>query len=260
MIAITGQTIETSHLYDVHLGETVVPYATLPPLKAVLPLKRPELDLPRDANGVGGVRIGTLERRMRTRWQTVSRLWEENKRPSNKMHLLENIDHFGKLSTQLQWKRNPHARPIRIVYTASGEPTAALLQEDESFVDFTLFWIACKDMAEAHYLLAIINSESLYDAVTPFMPKGQFGARHLQKQLWKLPIPEFDPTDPLHVAIANAGEAAAQGAAKQLDHLRQNRSRVTVTIARRELRQWLRESPEGHAVENAVARLLVEED
>ena len=260
LIAITGQTIETSHLYDVHLGATVVPYATLPPLKAVLPLKRPELDLPRDASGVGGVRIGTLERRMRTRWQTVSRLWEENKRPSNKMHLLENIDHFGKLSTQLQWKRNPRARPIRIVYTASGEPTAALLQEDESFVDFTLFWIACKDMAEAHYLLAIINSESLYDAVTPFMPKGQFGARHLQKQLWKLPIPEFDPTDPLHVAIANAGEAAAQGAAKQLDHLRQNRSRVTVTIARRELRQWLRESPEGHAVENAVARLLVEED
>ena len=58
-------------------------------------------------------------------------------------------------------------------------------------------------MAEAHYLLAIINSESLYDAVTPFMPKGQFGARHLQKQLWKLPIPEF-----------NATEAAAQGAAR----------------------------------------------
>ena len=25
------------------------------------------------------------------------------------------------------------------------------------------------------------------------MPKGQFGARHLHKHLWKLPIPEFDP-------------------------------------------------------------------
>ena len=223
LTAITGQTVETSHLYDVHLGETVVPYATLPPLKAILPLKRSESEAAQGCtDGVGGIRLGSLERRMRTRWQTVSRLWEENKRPSNKMDLLENIDHFGKLSTQLQWKRNPRARPIRVVYTASGEPTATLLQEDEPFVDFTLFWIACKDMAEAHYLLAIINSESLYDAVTPFMPKGQFGARHLQKHLWKLPIPEFDAAESLHVAIAEAGEGgSADGAAKQLDQLRQ---------------------------------------
>ena len=26
-------------------------------------------------------------------------------------------------------------------------------------IDYTLFWVACKDMEEASYLLAIINSE-----------------------------------------------------------------------------------------------------
>ena len=258
LTAITGQTIERSHFHDVHLGETVIPYAVLPPLKAIFPIRRSESELPRDTDGIGGVRIGALERLMRSRWRTVSRLWEENKRPSNKMDLLENIDHFGKLSTQLQWMRHPRARPIRVVYTASGEPTAALLQEGESFVDFTLFWIACKDIQEAHYLLAIINSESLYDAVTPYMPKGQFGARHLQKQLWKLPIPEFDPSDSLHTDISKAGESASVGAAKQLTQLREERDRVTVTIARRELRKWLRESGEGQAVEEGVRRLLGE--
>ena len=40
LTSITEQTIERSHLYDVHLGETVVPYATLQPLKALLPVKR----------------------------------------------------------------------------------------------------------------------------------------------------------------------------------------------------------------------------
>ena len=30
------------------------------------------------------------------------------------------------------------------------------------------------------------------------MAKGQFGARDLQKQLWKLPIPEYDATEALH--------------------------------------------------------------
>ena len=36
---ITGQTVEITHVFNVHLGETIVPYAVLDPLKAILPLK-----------------------------------------------------------------------------------------------------------------------------------------------------------------------------------------------------------------------------
>ena len=74
--------------------------------------------------------------------------------------------------------------------------------------------------------------------------------------MWKLPIPEFDPGNRRHVAIAKAGEAAAQGAAHQLEQLREQRDKVTVTVARRELRKWLRESKEGKVVEREVGRLL----
>ena len=143
-----------------------------------------------------------------------------------------------------------------MVYTRSGVPTAALLPNTDTFIDTTAYWIACKDGQEAHYLLAIINSDALYAAVTQFMSKGQFGARDLHKQLWKLPIPEYDGTETLHGEIAAAGEAAAAGAARELARLRERRDRVTVTIARRELRRWLRESEEGKAVEAAVGRLL----
>ena len=99
-------------------------------------------------------------------------------------------------------------------------------------------------------------SERLYEAVEPLMSKGQFGARDLQKHLWKLPIPEFDSGDPLHVAVSRAGRVAAQGAARELAALRQNRPRLTWRIARRELRKWLRVLEEGKAVEEAVQRLL----
>ena len=34
-----GNTIEDDHLFDVYLGESLVPYRTLSPLKTVLPLK-----------------------------------------------------------------------------------------------------------------------------------------------------------------------------------------------------------------------------
>ena len=74
----------------------------------------------------------------------------------------------------------------------------------------------------------------------------------------KLRIPEFDPTNPIHTAVSKAGEAAALAAAKQLTQLREERDRVTVTIARRELRKWLRSSLEGQAVESTVKKLLGE--
>ena len=87
-----------------------------------------------------------------------------------------------------------------------------------------------------NFLLAIINSDVLQEAVQPFMSKGQFGARDLHKHLWRLPIPEYDPGDQLHLEIAQAGASAATGAADQLAALRKARGdRLTSTIARREL-------------------------
>ena len=193
---------------------------------------------------------------MRQRWQTVGDLWEENKAVANKLDLLGQLDYYGKLTAQLDWQKDSGERPVRIVYSASGTPTAALLKGKNRLIDYTLFWVTCKDAQEADYLLAVINSHTLYEAVSSLMPKGQFGARHLQKHLWKLPIPEFDASNGLHVEVSEAGKTAATGAANQLDRLRKERDRVTVTIARRELRKWLRESHEGQAVEDAVGRLL----
>ena len=257
LTALTGQTIETQHVYDVYLGETVVPYATLEPLKAALPLRHGDASLPADDGGVGGVGLGGLERRMRERWQTISGLWEEHKARANKLNLLGQIDFLHKLSSQLEWQRNPDDRPVRVIYTSGGEPAAALLHDNSALVDKRLYWIACKDNEEATYLLAIINSKALYEAVIPFMSKGQFGARDLQKHLWKLPIPEYDGTEALHGEIAAVGAAAAAGAARELGRLRADRGNdVGSRIVRRELRKWLRQSAAGARVEAAVGRLL----
>ena len=256
LAAITDHTIEARHVYDVHLGETLVPYATLAPLKAVLPMRSGDAEIPRDPDGIGGIALSGLEWRMRDRWQTVSQLWANNKTAANRMDLFGQLDYYGKLSAQMEWQVTPGDRPFRIVYTSSGTPTAALLHDRSALVENLLFWTTARDAHEANYLLGIINSRALYEAVASLMPKGQFGARHLHKHLWKLPIPEFDPGSPLHTAVSDAGESAAAAAADQLDQLRQHRDRVTVTIARRELRKWLRNSPKGQAVEDAVAKLL----
>ena len=76
LTAIEDQTVEAQHVFDVHLGETLAPYVTLDPLKAVLPLRSGEHEIPRDKNDVGGIRLSGLDWRVRDRWQTISRLWE----------------------------------------------------------------------------------------------------------------------------------------------------------------------------------------
>ena len=100
---------------DSGLGETLVPYATLNPLKAVLPLRVSDGQIPTGESGVGGIRIGGLERRMRDRWRMVSRLWGEKKSAANKMDLLEELDYYGKLTAQLDWQRSPGERPVRVL-------------------------------------------------------------------------------------------------------------------------------------------------
>ena len=257
LTAISEQTIENRHLFNVHLGETIAPYVALEPLKAILPLKRGNAAIPTDASGPGGIRLGGLEWRMRERWRTISGLWERNKTPVNRLNLLGQLDYLHKLSAQLAWQQSLKAPPIRLVYASPGAPTAALVNDDTALIDYTLFWVTCKNINEANYLLAIINSDALQEVVEPLMPKGQFGARHIQKHLWKLPIPQFDPSQELHATIAGAGATAAAVAEKKLAQVRAQWSgKFTVTIARRELRKYLRASAEGDAVERAVARLL----
>ena len=260
LTALSNQTVERNHLFDVHLGETLAPYVTLEPLKALLPLKQGDQVIPTDDKGVGGIRAGGLERRMRQRWQTVDKLWEDNKAPANKLTLLGQLDYLNKLSSQLEWQQNPGNRPIRVIYTSSGEPTAAVLRDDKALAESNTYLVVCTDTQEADYLLAIINSNALATAVNKYtVPNWSGKTRHLQKHLWKLPIPEFDPKQKLHVVIAKAGERAAAGAAQKLAEVREDwGSKFTVAIARRQLRAWLRSdsAPEGKEVEAAVAALL----
>ena len=77
--------------------------------------------------------------------------------------------------------------------------------------------------------------------------------------MWELlPIPEFDGGDSLRLLIAYVGGEAAAGVERELENLRQRYPRLTVTIARREIRKWLRESAEGQRVEGVVGALLGE--
>ena len=180
------------------------------------------------------------------------RLWEAIVRPKD---LVKELDYFRKLSVQTQ---KPF--PIRLVYTSSGRPTAAVLDDSIPLIDYTLFWLECQSLEEAHYLAAIINSSALEKAVEPLMPKGQFGSRHLQKHLWNLPIPEYDQELSLHVELASLSKALYSQTKEKLSEIQNMRLQqgdsITVRVLREEIRDWLRINTSAQQVETMVSRLL----
>ena len=247
---------EEEHVWPVHLGETVVPFATLEARQAALPLSREAEPPPAlrsdEGAAIHGVDPALMGARMRERWANANQLWEAHKGANNRLDLLGQLDYMRKFSAQLDGGTGP-----RLLYTTSGRLTAAVLEDTDAIIDNRLYWLRCHTREEGDYLAAVLNSNALWPAVEHYMSKGQFGARDVHKHPWRLAIPEYDGGDGLHRELAEAGAQAAREASERLDALRQSREGdVGYELARRELRRWLESSPLGERIETLAARLL----
>ena len=56
----------------------------------------------------------------------------------------------------------------------------------------------------------MISSNTLAAAAETFLARGLYGARRFHKHGWKLPIPHYEASDPLHARLSTLGKAAEQ--------------------------------------------------
>ena len=272
--SLNGLIVNGDNLFNVFLGESLAPYVTLPPLKAALPVSKATLTIPLDHSGCKQLKNGLirhnacevdkleLEPNMRARWEKMERLWDANKGKSDKKSLSQNLNWLNKLTSQLAYLRDPGDRPVRIAYTTNGRPTAALIADSDAILDTKLYQVTCEDSNEAHYLLAIINSNALARAAKPFCTTNWAREiRDLHKHLWKLPIPEYDGGNERHARLAMLGLEAAQECRELLDELiaLNDDDWLTVDKARSNLRNgWQPGSATAQAIETEVRQLLAE--
>ncbi|GAB3271910.1 Eco57I restriction-modification methylase domain-containing protein [Kineosporia babensis] len=190
--------VERSRIRNVHLGETVLPYRLREPLRAVLPIHEDRIMDESDLDDPEGFARW---------WETAESLWEENRVPRESSSLLKRLDYHGQLSGQLPGTSN------RVVYSKAGVLAAARVSDPRAVIDHKLYWAATTTVAEAQFLVGILNSQVILELVKPLMAVGLFAERDLDKNLFRVPFPLFESANSSHRELVNLVQLAEKEAA-----------------------------------------------
>jgi hypothetical protein len=162
------------------------------------------------------------------------------------MTLAQRLDHMHGMSVQLS------GVGLKVVYNKSGTLLgAATLDDPRVIVENGAYWAAARSLEEARYLMGILSSTIVLERIAPMQPRGAAGRRHFDKLPWELPVPEYNPQDPLHRELADASEEAERIAARVL--LREG---AHFTSQRRAIRDALAADGIAGRIDALVARLL----
>lgn len=230
--------VENGFIRPVYLGEQVLPFRTLQPKEAIIPLSNSSILTKEEID---------LHEGLSTWWAQAESVWEQHRPASEKKALVDRMDYHAQLSAQL-----PIAS-TRVVYTASGNTVAAAtVRDNRGVVEHNLYWAATMVEAEAHYLTAILNSAPMLSEVQPLQAVGLFGPRHFDKNVFSVPFPTYDNQNPKHVLLAGLGKKA-ETEASDVDVSGAN----TFQAARKLIRNHLAETGTESAIVKAVTELLL---
>ena len=228
--------VESEFIRPVFLGESVLPFYALPPLRAVIPWEAG--GLLDDSNDRLELHPGLAEW-----WHAAEQVWRSNS--SGKLTLSGRLNYHNGLLRQFPIQQH------RIVYVKSGmHLCAARLNDHRAVIDHTLYWATATTEDEATYLCAILNSAKMTELVRPLMSYGK-DERHIDKFVWQLPIPLFDAQSEVHAALAEAGRQLED----EVGALGFDESKHFVALRRR-IRKHIEESAVGQQVEGLVEKLL----
>jgi hypothetical protein len=190
--------VEKRFIRQLYTGAAIMPFRCLPATaQAVIPLNE---------QGLVASDSQLLERSpgLANWWREAEEVWIAN-RSSESLSLIEQLDYRQKLSRQL-------ATPgYRVVYGGSVMYMAAALATDPSAViEHQLYWGLTENLAEARFLIAILNSDAVTMALRRMQRQGEHNPRHVGKKVFRLPIPRYNARDASHIQLAELAAHAEE--------------------------------------------------
>ncbi len=197
--------VEAQFLHPLLLGETIAPFRLLAHALAVIPVDGRDLLDAAEAANRGYRNVSAWLRDVEGKWTAHSR---RNADGIPRLALTERLNHMRTLTQQFPPKNPP------VVYSASGTLlNAAVVADEVAVVEHKAYWTAARGIEEAHYLVAVLNSDTVLQRIIPMQSRGWRDPRDFDNLMWELPIPEFDRAADLHLALAGAARHAETVAA-----------------------------------------------
>jgi len=210
---IEGQ-IESKYLFGTVLAKDLMPFVVRKFSLVALPLLLTKHGDLVTINAAEALSQG--EKHAYDWFSQTEEIWER-KRKDAELSLAGRLDYQRTLTCQ-----NIRA-PFCVIYNQSGTNISASLVTQAEFkrigeipirgyvIDSKTYYHYAKSEEEAHYLVGILNTSSVNEAIKPLQPEGLMGARDIHRRPFEAcDIPVFDPKNVLHQRITKIAAAARE--------------------------------------------------
>jgi len=209
-VRISGK-VEGRFIYCSVLAKQLMPFTLIEPAAIVVPVEE---------NG-GKLSVYTSEElrdkgsREFAQWmRKVEDEWNEKREDkAEKQNVYQRLDYQKELTEQ-----NLNDRHL-VLYSTSGTNLAAAYVDREKLtlrllLDHKTYWASFPSENEAHYLAAILNSETVNEAIKPFQSMGLMGERDIHKKVLDVPFPSYDKDNSTHRDLVQFAKDSAKAANK----------------------------------------------
>jgi hypothetical protein len=160
---------------------------------------------------------------------------EKRGKKADKQTIYERLDYQGELTEQNL--KDSHL----VLYSTSGTNLSSAYVDREALpfrllIDHKTYWGAFPSEDEAHYLVAILNSEAVNQAIKPFQSLGLMGERDIHKKVLDVPFPEYSKEVAKHRDLVRLAKSAAKDAYKAVriaafpGHLPRQRAYIRTSV------------------------------
>ena len=123
------------------------------------------------------------------------------------------MSNLGRLDFQRGLTEQDLNQPYLVLFTKSAKDANAVLCQREALdfefiADYVTYVFYTREIDEAFYLTAMLNSEGVNSLIKDYQTRGLFGARDVTKKILYVYFPRFDRTNPTHSRLAHLSEKA----------------------------------------------------
>ncbi|OFV94127.1 MAG: hypothetical protein A3H28_17545 [Acidobacteria bacterium RIFCSPLOWO2_02_FULL_61_28] len=207
--------VERKFLFATALAEDLLPFAVRRLRLVVLPLAKRGTGKHRRFVMLNHLDILAEGASFASDWvKEAEKIWESRKK-KEQPNVYDYLNYDQKIANQ-----NPRAKFV-VLYNKSGTNIAAAYLTPSEFkrigkisvqgfvADHVAYRYYADSEAHALYLVGVLNSHIVNEAIKPYQPKGLQGERDIHRRPFEVcPIPLFDPKNRLHQQIARVAAKA----------------------------------------------------